>query len=737
MNLQPALFGAYRNLSKLRYDYPLVLIDDASGGDFVKSLKDITDGLLQEIAPHGIAGEKLRQQVLSLEQEIRELVAGGRKGSLLKLWNAAQRKVISRTDKAARKALRNNLLRARNSLGCDGALVDCDAEFPARFMTHVWAVSQQAKKGRLRARVEELAQKLSNILRVDFMHSEEARGAENLKRSMGSADQTMFDFQTMSRILRTVPAGGPLPGKRRKRINAALSVLKSHKFVMQTNKPGREVRQKAALKFVFDNCDQALTAFQDRMRDMVELVNAISIAELEIDNHYNESKHDPFFDRFDEKLLRSEDLALFPSYLICLSDGIKSAAEQTAFFEILSSGLPFKFLVQCNDILEELSFGSGQMTFGIRGQHLASMALGMNNAFVLQAGSSSLYRLRKPILRGMANQLPTLFSVFSGCVEMAGKSGGKRLEVAPYLRAAAAVDARAFPCFFNDPNAGNDWASRFSLDGNPQADTGWLSHQLQYEDSEHQRASEDIAFTFVDFVACDRRYAENFACVPRAKWHHDMVPVDKFLRLDADTAATKVPYIWMIDESNGLHRAIVEDRLIDAARRCRDLWHGLRERGRVNNSDARTQLAEAKETREQEKERLLAEKSGQTGYGPERPASSALEEAAVTGQVTAPPETTEAATPETADLSPDEPYIEMSRCTTCNECTEINNKMFVYNENMQAYIADPDAGSYRQLVEAAESCQVCIIHPGLPRDPNEPNLDELIARAESFNVPSG
>ncbi len=80
----------------------------------------------------------------------------------------------------------------------------------------------------------------------------------------------------------------------------------------------------------------------------------------------------------------------------------------------------------------------------------------------------------------------------------------------------------------------------------------------------------------------------------------------------------------------------------------------------------------------------------------------------------------------------DEPYIETPRCTTCNECTEINNKMFVYDENMQAYIADLNAGTYRELVEAAEVCQVCIIHPGKPRNPNEPNLDELIERAEPF-----
>ena len=58
--------------------------------------------------------------------------------------------------------------------------------------------------------------------------------------------------------------------------------------------------------------------------------------------------------------------------------------------------------------------------------------------------------------------------------------------------------------------------------------------------------------------------------------------------------------------------------------------------------------------------------------------------------------------------------------------------MFAYNDNKQAYIADINAGTYAQLVEAAESCQVAIIHPGKPRNPNEPGLDELLKRAEPF-----
>ncbi|HRA24382.1 MAG TPA: ferredoxin, partial [Usitatibacteraceae bacterium] len=81
----------------------------------------------------------------------------------------------------------------------------------------------------------------------------------------------------------------------------------------------------------------------------------------------------------------------------------------------------------------------------------------------------------------------------------------------------------------------------------------------------------------------------------------------------------------------------------------------------------------------------------------------------------------------------DDPWIETARCPSCNECQLINPQMFGYNDNKQAFIKDANAGTYRQLVEAAEACQVAIIHPGKPRNPAEPGLDELMKRAEAFN----
>ena len=47
---------------------------------------------------------------------------------------------------------------------------------------------------------------------------------------------------------------------------------------------------------------------------------------------------------------------------------------------------------------------------------------------------------------------------------------------------------------------------------------------------------------------------------------------------------------------------------------------------------------------------------------------------------------------------------------------------------------DPDAGTFQQLVVAAERCPVGIIHPGTPRNPKEKDLAKWLKRAEPFNV---
>jgi pyruvate-ferredoxin/flavodoxin oxidoreductase len=80
-----------------------------------------------------------------------------------------------------------------------------------------------------------------------------------------------------------------------------------------------------------------------------------------------------------------------------------------------------------------------------------------------------------------------------------------------------------------------------------------------------------------------------------------------------------------------------------------------------------------------------------------------------------------------------EAYIDSVRCTSCNECTNLNKKMFAYNADKQAYVKDASAGTYQQLVTAAERCPVSIIHPGSPLNPKEKDLEKWVKRGAKFN----
>ncbi len=719
--LHPALFSNYGDLSKLRYDFPLVLIKAINADPCLISLSDIVTGILCAVAPQGIDGERLRKHVLRLEERIRTLVMDGNKGTLVELWQLAEADLRSQAgDNGAGSALDDSLRIARKALDVDGDIVGYDDDTPRRFLTHAWSVVQQEKSSKFSYQLEEMKLKLLNILKGDSMRSAAAFDADALKKTIGSSYESAFDFESMSDILGTAFVPGALPGKRWRRISSVLSTLKSQKLFPPPFSNGAKARRKNAPAYVFDHCAPAIEAFRRRLPKIVSLVKAMTIAQLEIDGRYRESTHDSFFRHYDERYLEADDLAMFPTYLICLRKGDDAKTEKADLVEVLSSGLPFKVLLQNDDIVEELSIGSGQFSFGVRGSQLASLALGLDGVFVLQASGADLYRLRDSVIGGVTHSGPALFNIFSGRAGPASRSIRNATGTPLYLRAAAATQSRAFPVFIHDPAGGKDMESRFSVDGNPQPAADWPVHRFDYEDENLQKMSSDIAFTFVDFAAIDGRYSERFAGVPRSQWRDNMVPVNEFLKLD-DAAADKVPYILMVDDNNVLHRAVVEVRLIQAARRCNEMWRNLRNLDGIDYSDATKNLLAVTKA-------LLAEEEIQEGSDGSIELDVALR-VAVSEVI----ETTQTAAEELPPPPSGTPYIETPRCTTCDECTKINKRMFAYDDNKQAYIADPKAGTYQQMVRAAESCQVAIIHPGLPVNPDEPNLDDLIARAALFN----
>ncbi len=719
LNLRPALLAGFRDLTRLRYDFPVVLVENAIRGGSVQSLSSVIDEVLQQVAPRGIEGERLRKHVLRLEREIRALVAQGATGWLSELWTLAAARFTSGPDETPGKVLEHT----GAALESDGEVLDCGHQLPARVLRHLWKQVQVEKARTFHADAGALAVKLSDILRAAFVHSVEGRRAESLKASVGGPHQEIFDFTAMSNLLRRPGAGDQLHEGRRKRIEHALSVLRSQRF-FATPEGKQPTHDAGPYEFLFDDCASAVQAFRDRLPQVLELARTMSIAQLEADGCYIEANHDPLFAEFDASALGPTDMATFPNYLVCIAPGRIDAPENVMLMEVLASGLPIKILVQTEEVLEDSPVSEGHLAFGARGAQLASTAIGLDNVFVLQSSSSNLYQLRDRVHGGVACAGPALFSIFSGPPSPVSS-------LPPYLTATTAMQARAFPAFTCDPAAGTDWASRFSLEDNPQPEADWPVDSLTYSDEELQRVSEKLAFTIADFVATDRRYARHFARVPRSHWNTNMLRTDEWLALDTKDQAGKVPYVLAVDEDDVLHRLIVDGKLMQAARRCREMWRRLQELGGIHNSHAERLLARERTAWEEQKQREFASLKDATRAAA-APAPGVAPAATATPQ--APVSTAQAAPAQAvpAEKPSDDPYIETARCSSCNECTLINDRMFAYDANQQAYIADADAGTYRELVEAAENCQLSIIHPGKPRKPGEPGLDELIKRAEPF-----
>jgi len=704
LNLRPALFAGYRDLAQLRYDFPLVLINDPQGGTSIESLSGLIDGILDKIA-RGSDADKIRKHVLRLEQHIRAQAASGKEGLLSALWDKAAR-ALGKDD----KQIADSLSRARANLKADGEVVDCNTAMPYQLIGHVWALTQTQRARRFSQIMDRLVVRLSEILQADFANSNAGRSAANLKRTFGSGPMDQFNFDAMSRILCKSAPKESLSKSRKKRIEKLLSTLTTQRFFPAPAVGGDPYT------FAFESCNDAIKAYRERLPKAIELSKAVAIAELEVKGEYSEAKHDRLFESFGEAGLDPRDMAIFPDYLVRIHADKLPGEELSSLTEIMSLNLPIKVLVQTDDVIEESPISNGHLAFALRSRQLARMALGMAGVFVLQSPASALYQLRDKVVRGLDCSGPALFSVFSGIA-------GGHSPLPPYLVGAAALESRVFPAFTMDPSAGNDWASRFSLAVNPQAELDWPTHKVVYEDAECQTVAFNAPFTLIDFVACDHRYAKFFAAVPKAHWNEtladagDIIARDKWDTVDR---IDSVPSILMVDPKNSLHKAIVTEKIVREARRCLSMWNSLQELGGIHNSHAERLLAREKSAWE-ESAKAIAVASAAPAVA--QPAKVAVD--------TAP--TGEAAPAEKAqEQSSDEAYIETPRCASCNECIQVNDKMFAYDGNKQAFIKDIKAGTYAQLVEAAENCQVAIIHPGKPRNPDEPGLEDLIKRAEGF-----
>ena len=707
--LRPALLAPYRQLDSIRHDFPVVLA--AGEGEYAVGLCSAVDGALRKAAPEGLRGEAMRKRALHIEREIRRRVECEPARTLSEHWDAAVDTFTQQHGPDATCAKELRLV--RDALPVDGVLAGCNATLPRRFLQHAWSVVQDEKARAALQRIGDLALRLEAVLRADHARSAEALQPLSLQETFGGTHRSLFDFAAMSTLLSHTAERGGLDAPRRERIGWALAILRSQAFFAAPRVDAAENDVTRYADFQFTDVAAALAAFQRRLPEMVSLLKALQIGELEVEGQSVQELHGPIFDRMDERSLTAQDFQFFPDYLICLRSD--ATGVQAMLSDALSSGIPVKVLLHVDDLLEEAAPGRGRFSFGLRSGQIAAMAMSSGDAFVLQGAASNLLQMRDSVQRGLRFAGPALFSIFAPPATDAGLPG--------YLAAASAMQSRAFPAFSYDPGAGSDLASRFSLENNPQPERDWPLETLTYADQDLQSVTEEVAFTFVDYLLCDARHAQHFAVVPRAGWNDGLIPARQWLEKPPADATAGVPCIVAVDDADLLCRLVVDEELMRVALRCLEAWHRLQELGGIRDARAQRLLAREKLLWEQQRAAEMIAATPPAAVAPSIESTAVQPPALAAG---------DAAPADSPARNPDEAHIETVRCSSCNECTLASPKMFAYDDNKQAYITDLKAGTYRQLVEAAESCQVSVIHPGKPWNADEPGLDELIERAKPF-----
>ena len=420
-------------------------------------------------------------------------------------------------------------------------------------------------------------------------------------------------------------------------------------------------------------------------------------------------------------------------------------------------------------------------------KELALIAMAHRGAYVHQSSQAAASHLVGGVLRGLQKRRPAVFNIYTPCPVEHGLPDDWAMRAARL-----ALESRAFPFLTYDPDAGPYFADALSLDGNPSVDQKWPEYNIEYLDDSGASQRMTLPLTTADWAATEARFKKHFKPIDPSTINEDMVPFHEFLELSPEDREGKTAFIFTTDREKHLARLSVSNEIVQLAEERQQLWSQLRElAGLIPAASVRDRLVAEVEAGYQAKldairaeyeaklaelPKALARRMAETllrggggksvgdlmsslaapprtngsaptavaqpviapvivapkSNGVVKPASAPV--AAVAGAVAASPVASSPVAAVTADdeLAID-PYIDSARCTTCNECINLNAKLFAYNGQKQATVADPTAGTFQQLVLAAERCPVGAIHPGTPRNPKEKDLAKWLKRAEPFN----
>ena len=503
-----------------------------------------------------------------------------------------------------------------------------------------------------------------------------------------------------------------------------------------------------------DAASMAMGVFEGHMSRMADGFKAIRLAEREL---AGDGCDEDTLTQFNWRHFTDAEWELCPPVVAVGGDGAMYDIGFQNLSRAMMSGKPIKVLVLDTQVYSNTGgqactsgfFGqvSDMAQFGKASQgkqevrkEIGLIGMAHRTTYVMQATVANASHMIEGFIQGLKIRRPALFNLYTPCQPEHGIGDDMSAH-----QARLAVESRAYPLFRFNPDLGNRPEDCFDLEGNPAIDRDWPAYTLKYVEGGREKAME-LPMTFADFAATETRFRKHFRVAPPETWNEQMMPLAEFLERSEEDRENRFPYIWSVDRDRQLMRLLVAEPIVRSCEDRRDFWTMLRAMARVAEptidrrqieSDVRRDLTDRLARGVM---RLLEESPGQDAAGQEAPAQEPpgrephrLEPTAEAAAPNVPASSTARATGGGEESDYMAPWIDTAKCTACDECVKLNPNIFAYNDQGKAVIKNPQGGPFRDLVKAAERCTAQIIHPGLPRDRTEKDVDKWIARAEKYN----
>lgn len=475
----------------------------------------------------------------------------------------------------------------------------------------------------------------------------------------------------------------------------------------------------------------AMGIFEGHMAKMAEGFKAVRQAEIELREGYQPKKYDDAFRYFDWRKFSDEEFHLCPPVVSVGGDGAMYDIGFQNLSRLMMSGRPIKVLVLDTQVYSNT--GGQACTSGFFGQvsdmaqygkaqqgkdevrkEIALIAIAHRTTYVLQGAISNITHLLEGFIDGLNARRPALFNIYSPCMPEHGIAD----DLAEH-QSKLAVESRAYPLIRYNPDRGVTPFENLDLEGNPALYQDWPVYTIDYLDEQGAPAKMEVPLTFGDFAVTEARFRKHFRTAPRDTWNENMLPLAEFLELPKDEREGRFPFIWAKDRKNRLIRVMPAEPIVRSAEDRRDFWRILK--SLTNAPAAGVSEEQIREQVRAELARNLTARLLEIAGGGNLPADLALPAPVPNGGSAA----------AAADgYSP--PWIDSANCTSCDECIDINPKIFAYDGKKHAFIKDAKGGPYRDIVRAAEKCTAQVIHPGTPWDPKEKDAEKLLARARKY-----